>query len=136
MNCELQRTFEAYRPHRVIAGLGMSSHAPGLVSTRLDGDQIDPPLRSVIPDAHTIEGASYVHALVVAEKAPRSECDLLTSDDDIPAGVSIVKITAELDETFMSIGNIFVDYWPRASFLVTYVVKRQRHKNAGVISQV
>jgi hypothetical protein len=49
--------------------------------------------------------------------------------------VSIVKITAELDETFMSIGDILVDYWPRAGVLATHVVKRQRHKNASVISQ-
>jgi hypothetical protein len=48
--------------------------------------------------------------------------------------VSIVKITAELDEAFMPIGNILVDYWPRASLLATHVVKRQRHKNANVIS--
>ena len=81
-----------------------------------------------------LEGASYVHALVVIEKAPCSEYNLLTSNNEIPAGVQIVQIASKFDETFMSICNIFVDARTRTGLLAADLIKRQRYKNAGVIS--
>jgi hypothetical protein len=101
----LQSRFEAYKPHKVIAGLVMSSQAPGLIST----------------------------GLTAIQKAPCSEHDFLASGNDIPTGVRIVQIAAELDETFVSVGDVLVD--SRSRIRSGELTESHSHKDARVISQ-
>jgi hypothetical protein len=57
----------------------------------------------------------------------------LASGNDIPAGVRIVQIAPELDEAFMSVGDVLVD--SRSRIWACEHIERQSHKHARVISQ-
>src|SRR5215471_1280331 len=100
---------------------------------RLDSDQINTPLWFVIPYAEAIKRTSYVHSLVIVQKAPCSEHDFLAPGNDIPTGVRIVQIAAELDETFVSVGDVLVDSWSRVRS--GELTESHSRKDACVISQ-
>ena len=100
---------------------------------RLDDDQIDAHGWFVVPHTDAIKRASYIHSLVVIQKASRSEHDFLAPDNDIPTGMRIVQIAPELDETFMSIGDVLIDSWSR--ILAREFIEGQSHKQARVVSQ-
>ncbi len=72
---------------------------------RLNSNQIDAAFWFVVSNAHAIEGTAYIHSFVVVEKTPCPEHNLLAPDNDIPGGVRMMQLAAELHETFVPVSN-------------------------------